>query len=158
MESLVTWLSSFNQNICLKNGYCSLSIDSYTWYMNKLQLLWVGVAKYLSQGVFELDHCIAWPYPIDFKSSFYLFYIQNPGCRNWHYPILLPSVSVVLVFHNEALSVLLRTVVSIITRSPPHILTEVLLVDDFSDLQKHSKLKNELESWVSNQEKVRLWR
>ena len=84
--------------------------------------------------------------------------IQNPGCPNWHYPLLLPSVSVVLVFHNEALSVLLRTVVSIITRSPPHILTEVLLVDDFSDLKKHSNLNHDLESWVENQEKVRLLR
>ena len=56
-------------------------------------------------------------------------------CRYWHYPADLPKASVVIVFHNEGRSVLLRTVHSVINRTPSQFLEEVLLVDDFSDKQ-----------------------
>jgi len=54
-------------------------------------------------------------------------------CKNWNYPEDLPKASVVIVFHNEGWSTLLRTVQSVIDRSPPQFLEEVLLVDDYSD-------------------------
>ena len=41
--------------------------------------------------------------------------------------------SVILVFHNEGWSTLVRTVHSIINTSPPHLLHEVVMVDDDSD-------------------------
>ncbi|KAF2894813.1 hypothetical protein ILUMI_11359 [Ignelater luminosus] len=68
-----------------------------------------------------------------------------PECKNWDYPQDLPTTSVIIVFHNEGWSVLLRTVHSVINRSPKHILKEVLLVDDFSD-KEH--LKSDLDNYI----------
>lgn len=59
--------------------------------------------------------------------------MRHEECPYWQYPEELPSASVVIVFHNEGFTTLLRTVHSVLIRSPQRFLREVLLVDDFSD-------------------------
>lgn len=39
----------------------------------------------------------------------------------------------IICFHKERLSVLLRTIHSVINRTPPELLTEIIVVDDFSE-------------------------
>jgi polypeptide N-acetylgalactosaminyltransferase len=58
--------------------------------------------------------------------------VRMPECKYWNYPTDLPTASVVIAFHNEGWSPLLRTVHSVLLRTPSHLLKEVILVDDFS--------------------------
>jgi len=72
--------------------------------------------------------------------------LREEECQYWDYPTELPKASVIMVFHNEGWSTLFRTVNSVLNRSPPQFLEEVLLVDDKSELEHlHEKLENELE-------------
>ncbi|XP_005379663.1 PREDICTED: probable polypeptide N-acetylgalactosaminyltransferase 8 [Chinchilla lanigera] len=57
---------------------------------------------------------------------------RDSRCLQKTYPAQLPSLSVILIFVDEALSVIQRAITSVINRTPPQVLKEIILVDDFS--------------------------
>jgi polypeptide N-acetylgalactosaminyltransferase len=73
--------------------------------------------------------------------------VYNFRCRDKKYLSELPTVSVVVPFYNEHWSTLLRTAYSVINRSPPELLEEIILVDDCSTKEF---LKNTLDKFVAN--------
>lgn len=81
--------------------------------------------------------------------------VRDSECKDAQYAENLPATSVVICFHNEAWSVLLRTVHSVLDRSPPKLIKEVVLVDDFSDMPH---LKRQLEDYVAHLPKVKIVR
>ncbi|XP_061415301.1 polypeptide N-acetylgalactosaminyltransferase 18-like [Lethenteron reissneri] len=56
------------------------------------------------------------------------------GCSTKQYPSDLPDLTLVLIFYNEGLSILLRALHSAVRNTPAHLLKEVIFVDDKSDL------------------------
>ncbi|XP_040061981.1 polypeptide N-acetylgalactosaminyltransferase 5 [Ixodes scapularis] len=71
--------------------------------------------------------------------------VRLEKCKDKVYPEKLPTTSVVIVFHNEAWSTLLRTVHSVIRTSPRALLEEIILVDDASEREHLGK---QLEDYV----------
>uniref|UniRef100_A0A034VZY2 Polypeptide N-acetylgalactosaminyltransferase n=1 Tax=Bactrocera dorsalis TaxID=27457 RepID=A0A034VZY2_BACDO len=72
--------------------------------------------------------------------------VRHENCKKKLYPSKLPTTSIVIVFHNEAWSTLLRTVWSVINRSPRTLLKEIILVDDASE---RDYLGKKLEDYVA---------
>ncbi|KAJ8415368.1 hypothetical protein AAFF_G00423480 [Aldrovandia affinis] len=67
-------------------------------------------------------------------------------CKQMAYSDDLPQISVVFIFVNEALSVILRSVHSVVNHTPAHLLKEIILVDDNSD---SVELKFNLDQYVN---------
>ncbi|CAD7670406.1 unnamed protein product [Nyctereutes procyonoides] len=73
---------------------------------------------------------------------------RDSRCLQKTYSSQLPSLSVILIFMNEALSIIQWAITSIINRTPTQLLKEIILVDDFSS---NGELKAHLD------EKIKLY-
>ncbi|XP_068141575.1 polypeptide N-acetylgalactosaminyltransferase 8 [Drosophila tropicalis] len=92
-----------------------------------------------------------------------LFDMRHRSCKKLKYPVeKLPAISIVITYHNEQTSVLLRTLSSIRDRTPIFLLREIILIDDgssnganspkfieflmtkYPDLVKHQRLNTQV--------------
>ncbi|VDO96585.1 unnamed protein product [Soboliphyme baturini] len=68
-------------------------------------------------------------------------------CRSMKYTEELGNASIVICYFNEATSVLIRMVNSILDRTPMRYIHEILLVDDFSDSDNSELQEYALQNW-----------
>ncbi|CAB3261270.1 unnamed protein product [Arctia plantaginis] len=80
---------------------------------------------------------------------------RDKWCRNQNYSSDLPSATVIICFYNEAWSALIRTITSVLNRTPPHLLDNIILVDDASTF---NHLHKQLDDYVNSTSKVILKR
>ncbi|CAN0229629.1 unnamed protein product [Bubo scandiacus] len=75
------------------------------------------------------------------------------GCSEQQVHDDLPTTTIIMCFVDEVWSTLLRSVHSVLSRSPPHLIQEVILVDDFSTKEY---LKEKLDKYMSRFPKVKI--
>ncbi|XP_067885391.1 N-acetylgalactosaminyltransferase 7 isoform X2 [Heterodontus francisci] len=71
--------------------------------------------------------------------------LRHEECKDWHYDERLLTSSVIIVFHNEGWSTLMRTIHSVIKRTPKKYLAEIVMIDDYSN---KAHLKERLEVYL----------
>ncbi|CAH0716443.1 unnamed protein product, partial [Brenthis ino] len=83
---------------------------------------------------------------------------RNKLCRTQKFPEKLPKASIIICFYNEHFETLMRSVHSIIDRTKQIHLKEIILVNDYSDIEglheNVQKAVNELNSIVKKEEEM----
>ncbi|XP_066301967.1 polypeptide N-acetylgalactosaminyltransferase 13-like [Branchiostoma lanceolatum] len=79
--------------------------------------------------------------------------VRAEGCNTSLVGDDLPTTSVIICFCEESWSTLLRTVHSVINRSPPRLIKEVILVDDASS---RDHLKKKLDDYITRFPQVKI--
>ncbi|XP_020799083.1 N-acetylgalactosaminyltransferase 4 [Drosophila serrata] len=72
--------------------------------------------------------------------------VRAEACKSRKYLAELPNVSVIFIFFNEHFNTLLRSIYSVINRTPPELLRQIILVDDGSEWEV---LKQPLDDYVA---------
>ncbi|BFZ07652.1 hypothetical protein BsWGS_10691 [Bradybaena similaris] len=147
VRKLPPGMTSVSQNSVLRFGFVQAELVDETFkvqnnltmeerrnFLDK-ELLMAELVKY-NMNIHQSDRI---PLNRDVPDS------RPQGCDSIEYPDKLPTTSVVVPFHNEWISVVIRTVYSLINRTPKHLLKEIILVDDASDIDI---LKVRLKSFV----------
>lgn len=60
---------------------------------------------------------------------------RNKLCKSQKYASKLPQTSIIICFYNEQYDTLIRSISSVIHRTPAEFMFEIILVDDFSDVE-----------------------
>ncbi|XP_037551894.1 probable polypeptide N-acetylgalactosaminyltransferase 8 [Nematolebias whitei] len=75
---------------------------------------------------------------------------RPPRCAEKRYPEDLPSLSVVIIYLDEALSIIKRAVRSIMDKTPARLLQEIILVDDHSTNGMFKDLMEKLDEYINS--------
>ncbi|KAG5669152.1 hypothetical protein PVAND_017047 [Polypedilum vanderplanki] len=77
---------------------------------------------------------------------------RHEYCKNKTYPENLPKVTVVIPFHDDDWYLFMRTVHSVLLRTPEHLLEEVLIIQDYSPREYYH---DHLDKYLKQYPKIR---